>query len=194
MSAYFQKVSNCGDAVLPVRKTQASAGYDFFAAEDIIIPPYEDLCNEMIGVLLDESESIFDAVSDAKEAMTLDQIAALTKRAQAKPTLIPTGVKCHLDPDTFLQLSIRSSSPLKYWIILANGVGIIDADYYNNPDNEGHIYFQVINLSPIPIKIKKGDAIGQGIIMNYNKTYNDHANQLREGGFGSTDSALASAT
>lgn len=194
MSAYFQKVSNCGDAVLPVRKTQASAGYDFFAAEDIIIPPYEDLCNEMIGVLLDESESIFDAVSDAKEAMTLDQIAALTKRAQAKPTLIPTGVKCHLDPDTFLQLSIRSSSPLKYWIILANGVGIIDADYYNNPDNEGHIYFQVINLSPIPIKIKKGDAIGQGIIMNYNKTYDDHANQLREGGFGSTDSALASAT
>lgn len=194
MSAYFQKVSNCGDAVLPVRKTQASAGYDFFAAEDIIIPPYEDLCNEMIGVLLDESESIFDAVSDAKEAMTLDQIAALTKRAQAKPTLIPTGVKCHLDPNTFLQLSIRSSSPLKYWIILANGVGIIDADYYNNPDNEGHIYFQVINLSPIPIKIKKGDAIGQGIIMNYNKTYDDHANQLREGGFGSTDSALASAT
>lgn len=194
MSAYFQKVSNCGDAVLPVRKTQASAGYDFFAAEDIIIPPYEDLCNEMIGVLLDESESIFDAVSDAKEAMTLDQIAALTKRAQAKPTLIPTGVKCHLDPDTFLQLSIRSSSPLKYWIILANGVGIIDADYYNNPDNEGHIYFQVINLSPIPIKIKKGDAIGQGVIMNYNKIYNDHVNQLREGGFGSTDSALASAT
>ena len=194
MSAYFQKVSNCGDAVLPVRKTQASAGYDFFAAEDIIIPPYEDLCNEMIGVLLDESESIFDAVSDAKEAMTLDQIAALTKRAQAKPTLIPTGVKCHLDPNTFLQLSIRSSSPLKYWIILANGVGIIDADYYNNPDNEGHIYFQVINLSPIPIKIKKGDAIGQGIIMNYNKVYDDHANQLREGGFGSTDSALASAT
>ena len=194
MSAYFQKVSNCGDAVLPVRKTQASAGYDFFGADDIIIPPYEDLCNEMIGVLLDESESIFDAVSDAKEAMTLDQIAALTKRAQAKPTLIPTGVKCHLDPNTFLQLSIRSSSPLKYWIILANGVGIIDADYYNNPDNEGHIYFQVINLSPIPIKIKKGDAIGQGIIMNYNKTYDDHANQLREGGFGSTDSALASAT
>lgn len=71
---------------------------------------------------------------------------------------------------------------------------IIDADYYNNPDNEGHIYFQVINLSPISIKIKKGDAIGQGIIMNYNKVYDDHANQLREGGFGSTDSALASAT
>lgn len=194
MSAYFQKVSSCGDAILPVRKTQASAGYDFFAAEDIIIPPYEDLCNEIIGVLLDESESVFDAVSNAKEAMTLDQIAALTKRAQAKPTLIPTGVKCHLDPDTFLQLSIRSSSPLKYWIILANGVGIIDADYYNNPDNEGHIYFQVINLSPIPIQIKKGDAIGQGVIMNYIKTHDDSTTGAREGGFGSTDSALASAT
>jgi dUTP pyrophosphatase len=68
-------------------------------------------------------------------------MAALTKAAKAKPTLIPTGIKCHLDADQFLQLSIRSSSPLKYWITLANGVGIIDADYYNNPDNEGHIYF-----------------------------------------------------
>ena len=194
MSAYFEKVSNCGNAILPIRKTQASAGYDFFALEDIIIPPYEDLCNQMIGVLLNESESVFDAISDTKEAMTLDQIAALTKHAQAKPTLIPTGIKCHLDSDTFLQLSIRSSSPLKYWIILANGVGIIDADYYNNPDNEGHIYFQVINLSPIPIKIKKGDAIGQGIIMNYIKTHNDFTSGTREGGFGSTDSIFASAT
>lgn len=66
---------------------------------------------------------------------------------------------------------------------------IIDADYYNNPDNEGHIYFQVINLSPIPIQIKKGDAIGQGVIMNYIKTEQESATAERTGGFGSTDSA-----
>ena len=46
----------------------------------------------------------------------------------------------------YLQLQVRSSLPLKHWLILANGVGIIDRDYYNNPDNEGHIYFQLINL------------------------------------------------
>lgn len=194
MAAFFAHVKGYDDSRIPVRKTQFSAGYDFFAAEDIVIPPYEDLCNKLVGEVLDDYESVFDAAACLKGAMTLDQIAALTKRAQAKPTLIPTGVKCHLDPDTFLQLSIRSSSPLKYWIILANGVGIIDADYYNNPDNEGHIYFQVINLSPIPIQIKKGDAIGQGVIMNYIKTHDDSTTGAREGGFGSTDSALASAT
>ena len=63
-------------------------------------------------------------------------------------------MKCKLDPGTFLQLSVRSSSPLKYWLILANGVGIIDADYADNPDNEGHIYFQLINLSPFDIQLK----------------------------------------
>lgn len=189
MAAYFQQVTGYEDCALPVRKTAQSAGYDFFAAEDIIIPPYEDLCNNIIGQVLEQYDSVFDAVSDTKGALTLDAIAPLVKAAKAKPTLIPTGIKCRLDPDTFLQLSIRSSSPLKYWIILANGVGIIDADYYNNPDNEGHIYFQVINLSPIPIQIKKGDAIGQGIIMNYIKTNTDSATGMREGGFGSTDSA-----
>lgn len=194
MAAFFAHVKGYDDSRIPVRKTQFSAGYDFFAAEDIVIPPYEDLCNKLVGEVLDDYESVFDAAACLKGAMTLDQIAALTKRAQTKPTLIPTGVKCHLDPDTFLQLSIRSSSPLKYWIILANGVGIIDADYYDNPDNEGHIYFQVINLSPIPIQIKKGDAIGQGVIMNYIKTHDDSTTGAREGGFGSTDSALASAT
>ena len=71
---------------------------------------------------------------------------------------------------------------------------IIDADYYNNTDNEGHIYFQVINLSPIPIKIRKGDAIGQGVIMNYLKTDNDISLGAREGGFGSTDPILQPAT
>jgi dUTP pyrophosphatase len=82
---------------------------------------------------------------------------------------------------------VRSSSPLKYWIILANSVGIIDADYYNNPDNEGHIYFQVINLTPFPIQLHKGDIIGQGIIHKYEVTEDDVASGERKGGFGSTN-------
>lgn len=63
---------------------------------------------------------------------------------------------------------------------------IIDADYYNNPDNEGHIYFQIINLSPFPIKLCKGDVIGQGIIKPYYTTEDDRASGNRLGGFGST--------
>lgn len=63
---------------------------------------------------------------------------------------------------------------------------IIDADYYNNPDNEGHIYFQIINLSPFDILLKKGDAIGQGILKHYYTTDDDAATGERIGGFGST--------
>lgn len=65
---------------------------------------------------------------------------------------------------------------------------IIDADYYNNIDNEGEIFFQLINLSPFPIKIKKGEAIGQGIIKNYLTTEDDISSGERIGGFGSTNS------
>ena len=63
---------------------------------------------------------------------------------------------------------------------------IIDADYYNNPDNEGEIFFQIINLSPYDIIIQKGEAIGQGIIKNYLITQDDDASGERLGGFGST--------
>jgi dUTP pyrophosphatase len=123
---------------------------------------------------------------DANEPKDLEWMSTLTKNLKTKPTLVPTGMKCKLEPGTFLQLSVRSSSPLKYWLILANGVGIIDADYYNNPDNEGHIYFQLINLSPFPIKIQKGEAIGQGIILPYGVTEDDAVWTERVGGFGST--------
>ena len=66
---------------------------------------------------------------------------------------------------------------------------IIDSDYADNPDNEGHIYFQFINLSPFSIKLQKGDLIGQGIIKSYLTTDDDCANGKRVGGFGSTSSA-----
>lgn len=177
--ARFEVVSKYADAALvePVRKTTYSAGYDMCAAEDIVIPPYENHVAAM---------ALACPVMDANEPKTLEEISAYTKGLKAKPTLVPTGMKCKLDPGTFLQLSVRSSSPLKYWLIMANGVGIIDADYYNNPDNEGHIYFQLINLSPFPIKIQKGEAIGQGIILPYGVINNDDAWGERTGGFGST--------
>ena len=176
--AKFEVISKYADAglALPVRKTEFSAGYDMVAAEDTIIPPYE---NQVATMAL--ANNIMDC--DAKD---LEWMGAFTKSLKVKPTLVPTGMKCKLEPGTYLELSVRSSSPLKYWLFLANGVGIIDADYYNNPDNEGHIYFQMINLSPFPIKVQKGEAIGQGIIHRFETTEDDAAAGLREGGFGST--------
>lgn len=63
---------------------------------------------------------------------------------------------------------------------------IIDSDYYGNSDNDGEIFFQMINLSPLNIILHKGDKIGQGIIHKYFITEDDEASGIRDGGFGST--------
>lgn len=166
-------------SLIPKRKTKESAGYDFVVAEDTVIRPFNEMTVNILNDLIANKHS---------EGYTLDEIAAITKKTGAKPTLVPTGVKAKLDPGTYLELSVRSSCPLKHWLVMANGVGIIDGDYYDNPDNEGHIYFQIINFSPVPILLKKGDCIGQGIIKPYLKTENDKADNVRKGGFGSTSS------
>jgi len=176
VSAYADKNIN-----LPTRSTKSSAGYDFEVAEDTIIPSYPDCWDKLVKM-----QKWADANIKGKEPYTFDEIATITKIGEAKPTLVPTGIKCKLDENTYLQLSVRSSCPLKSWLVLANGVGIIDSDYYNNDSNEGHIMFQVINFSPYAIKLKKGDKIGQGIILSYGKTENDSATAERTGGFGST--------
>lgn len=174
----FEKVKRFADADfnLPVRKTRNSAGYDFEVAEDIVIPTWTSHLIELGKVNTTVTEP----------PVPLDILASWTKSTKAKPTLVSTGVKCHLEEGYYLELSVRSSTPLKYWIILANGVGIIDADYCDNPDNEGEIFFQVINLSPYPIQLRQGDIIGQGIIKRYEVTDDDKAEGLRQGGFGST--------
>ena len=161
---------------LPLRKTAASAGYDFEVAEDTLIPSYHKLMHKLNNAVNQDIEGW----------LTLSETALITKDFRVKPTLVPTGVKCQMPSNYYLELSVRSSCPLKHWLILANGVGIIDADYYNNPDNEGHIYFQIINLSPFDIMLKKGDVIGQGILKRYYTTKDDMATGDRVGGFGST--------
>ena len=189
----FEKVSRFEDVKMPERKTALSAGYDMYVAEDIIIPPYDELFTEMLEDSVDEAnDNLINAILGGNstfdmEPKTLDEVAAITKRLKAKPTLVSTGVKCQLDPGTYLALTVRSSCPLKHWLMLGNSVGIIDADYYNNPDNEGEIFFQVYNMSPFPIKLRKGDGIGQGIISPYFITEDDKSSGKRVGGFGSTD-------
>lgn len=181
MSAKFEVVSRFADQAiaLPTRGTYYSAGYDFEVAEDVIIPSYNNIWDECID---DPNNNV-----DFEEPIALDNLAKITKTYHAKPTLVSTGIKCKLDGNQYLELSVRSSCPLKYWLILANGVGIIDADYYNNPDNEGEIFFQLINLSPFPIYLKKGDRIGQGIIKHYAVAANDNVKEVnRSGGLGST--------
>ena len=142
VSAYKDKGIN-----IPVRKTRGSAAYDIEAAEDIVIPPYQQ------GI---------------------------------KPTLIPTGLKAYCRSDEFYILANRSSGPKKGFV-MANSIGIIDSDYYGNPDNDGHFMFAYYNFFNEDVVIKKGDVIGQVIFQKYLVTDDDNATGMRAGGFGSTD-------
>ncbi len=104
-----------------------------------------------------------------------------------KPTLVKTGIKAYMQDDEVLILANRSSNPGKKGLILANSIGVIDKDYYGNPDNDGHIMFAFYNIKEEDIEIKKGDAIGQGIFQKYYVTDDDNAQDERIGGFGSTN-------
>ena len=190
IDARFEIISKYADdsmVTVPFRKTADSAGYDFYAVEDTVIEPY--MGDAMVDRLALAVSEAYKTQEEALSAMpfTLAQTAEFVKKAEAKVALVPTGIKCKIPEGYYLELSVRSSLPYKHWLILGNGVGIIDGDYYNNPDNEGHIYFQIINLLPFAIKIQKGECFGQGILKEYHKTSDDATEGERIGGFGSTD-------
>lgn len=190
---------------LPARQTEHAAGYDFEASEDVVVYPmvwewlkslvlkpnvtsYEFGEQEEGSVVINSLNSIetlpLEDESVIEEAEK--QSGAKPWRKALKPTLVPTGVKADMNDDEALFLYNRSSNPLKKFLVLANGVGVIDADFYENPDNDGHIMFQFVNFGLFPVTIKKGDRIGQGVFQPFLKTDDDVAGGKRTGGHGST--------
>lgn len=126
------------DATLPVRSTLYSAGYDFFASEDM------------------EQKFVPNTI-----------------------IMVPTGIKVKMPKDNVLIMANRSSNPKKLGLFLANGIGIIDADY------PGEIMFPFYVKDTI--EIKKGQRLGQGVFTNFLTVANDQPlQQERQGGFGST--------
>ena len=99
--------------------------------------------------------------------------------------LIFTDVKAHMYYDNVLLLFVRSSMG-KHPVVIANGTGVIDGDYYGNPDNDGNIAFRLLNLGNTPYEIKKGDRIGQGVFVKYGIIKDDAATTKRVGGMGSS--------
>lgn len=111
-------------------------------------------------------------------------------RFKGEATLVPTGVKAFMQNDEYLQIFARSSIPVNLGLIMSNGVGIVDSDYYNNPTNEGHIMIEFNNLTNEHITIKKGTRIAQGIFNEILPVTHGVRlkNDIRNGGFGSTGS------
>lgn len=143
----FEKTKEAENELkLPQRGTENSAGYDFFAPEDIEIP------------------------------------------ANSFSDLIMTNIKAYMQPDEYLEVTIRSSLATKKGkLMVSQGNAIIDADYYNNPENEGNIGIMLWNRDNKPFLLKKGERFAQGIFKKYYKADNDSTiNQIRSGGYGST--------
>ncbi len=135
------------------------------------------------GINLPERKTKFSAGYDVEAAE--DCIIPSFKKGN-KPTLVKTGIKAYMQDDEVLILCNRSSNAGKKGLVMANGIGIIDKDYYGNPDNDGHFMFSFFNIKEEDIEIKKGDVIGQAIFQKYLVTDDDSAEGERVGGFGST--------
>ena len=99
---------------------------------------------------------------------------------------IPTGYKAKFNEDEMLVLVVRSSMGFKYNVRMCNQVGIIDSDYYNNSDNEGHMWVALQNEGTCDYVIKKGTAYSQGIFVKY-LTCGDEEDVERVSGIGSTN-------
>lgn len=100
---------------------------------------------------------------------------------------VSTGVKAYMLDDEVLKIFPRSSMSFKKHLVLANSVGIIDKDYYNNPTNEGHIQILLLNTSDKDVCIEKHERIAQGIFEKYLVADVDDSLPIqRLGGFGST--------
>lgn len=100
--------------------------------------------------------------------------------------LIWTDVKAHMYYDNVLLIFVRSSMG-KHPVVIANGTGIIDSDYYGNESTDGNIGFRLLNLGDKPYEIKTGDRIGQGVFVKYGTIKDDKASGERTGGFGSSN-------
>lgn len=101
--------------------------------------------------------------------------------------LVPTGLKADMPEDEALFVYPRSSLGIKRRLTMSNNVGVVDKDYYNNAENEGHIMIPIYNFGTEVQVIKKGERIAQGIFQKYGITDNDSAKNLRKGGFGSSN-------
>ena len=101
---------------------------------------------------------------------------------------IPTGIKVCMNDDEVFLIIVRSSMGIKHNLRMCNQVGVIDCDYYNNVENEGHIWITVKNEGNKDILIKKGQRFVQGIFTKFLTVDNEEKiDNERKGTTGSTD-------
>lgn len=96
-----------------------------------------------------------------------------------------TDVKAYMQENECLILNVRSSMGGKF--MLANTSGWIDSDYYSNESNDGNIGVFLKNISDDDLTIRSGERIAQGAFFNFLVADNGNTDNVRTGGFGSTN-------
>lgn len=124
-----------------------------------------------------------------KTALSAGYDLAAAEAVRIEPgavALVPTGLKAYMGPGEVLLLAVRSSLAVKRRLALANAIGVIDADYVDNPENEGHILIALENRGGEPVSLAAGERVAQGLFLPYLTVADDEADGRRVGGFGST--------
>ena len=98
-----------------------------------------------------------------------------------------SDVKSYMQVDEVLLIDVRSSIGIKKDLQLGNTIGVIDSDYYENPDNDGNIAICLRNVTDVDRTIAIGERIAQGIFVNYLEADNIISEQERKSGLGSTN-------
>ena len=135
-----------------------------------------------------DNDNITLPVRATKHSVGYDFYSPIDYILKPKETkLIFTNVKATFNTDEGLILAVTSGMG-KRGVILANGIGLIECDYYGNESNDGNLGFMLHNIGDNDYEIKVGDKIGQGFFFKY-YTVDDEPEitNVRKGGFGSTN-------
>lgn len=177
-------------------------------------PPMEDTKTTMLAIKTQKESFLFEKISkdqwikDSGVAYEYLEKMKMPRRATHRSAgydffsageiripahtsvMVPTGLKCYIEGNYFLGIYPKSGIGCKYGLRLLNTVGIVDADYYNNESNEGHILIHYYNPSDQDVVIEKGKAYCQAIIQPFGVVVDDnmYEKEIRTGGHGSTNS------
>jgi len=104
--------------------------------------------------------------------------------------LVPTNLIIEVPEGYGLVIAPRSSTPRKTGLTHPHSIGIIDQDYCGPKDE---VKIQVYNFTAKPVTIKRGDRIGQGMIVPIMRAQwqeTDFSHKQSRGGFGSTGESI----
>ena len=123
-------------------------------------------------------------------AAACDLCAALDEAVSVEPgarILIPTGIALDFGADSAAAALIfaRSGLAARRGLALANGVGVIDADY------RGEIKVALINLGAEPVTVNPGDRVAQMAFFPVSRAVFEEVGEIGgtergAGGFGHT--------